>query len=145
MRSSLSGLVVGVGMLLAAPPPTLAPHSSSAEHAPTHPITLKGTLTKMEWVNPPGWIHIDVKSPDGKVVSWAVETGAPNALLRRGLRKTDFPPGAELTVQGYRAKDGTNTANGRRVTTAEGKDYFTGTSQGADAPKDEAEKGAAGK
>jgi hypothetical protein len=139
MRASLSAL--GVGILLAAAMPALAHHSFSAEYDANQPITLKGTLTKMEWVNPHGWIHVDVKGSDGKVASWAVETGGPNALLRRGLRKTDFPMGVEITVQGYRAKDGSNTANGRTVTTADGKNFFTGSS-GGDVPKDSAEKAA---
>lgn len=137
MRAKLFGLV-GVGMLLASMP-ALAHHSFAAEYDENQPVTLKGTLTKMDWVNPHGWIHVDVKGPDGKVVNWSIETGAPNALLRRGLRKTDFPPGAEVTIQGFRAKDGTNTASGRTVTTADGKNFFAGSSQG-DAPKDGAEK-----
>ena len=84
MRASLFGL--GVGMILAAAMPVLAHHSFSAEFDANKPITLKGTLTKMEWVNPHGWIHVDVKSPDGKVEKWAIETGSPNALLRRSWR-----------------------------------------------------------
>jgi hypothetical protein len=139
MRAILFGL--GVGMILAVSTPVFAHHSFSAEFDANQPITLKGTLTKMEWVNPHGWIHIDVKGPDGKVVQWAIETGSPNALLRRGLRKDDFPAGVELTVQGYRAKDGSHTANGRMVTTADGKNFFTGSSQG-DSPKDNAEQAA---
>jgi hypothetical protein len=142
MRASLFGL--GVGMILAAAVPVLAHHSFSAEFDANKPITLKGTLTKMEWVNPHGWIHIDVKTPDGKVEKWAIETGGPNALLRRGLRKDDFPAGVEVTVQGYRAKDGSNTANGRSVTTADGRNFFTGSS-GGDVPQDNAEKAAAAK
>ena len=138
MKARISGLVVGVGMLLASMP-VLAHHSFAAEYDENQPITLKGTLTKMDWVNPHGWIHVDVKGPDGKVVNWAIETGAPNALLRRGLRKTDFPPGTEVTIQGFRAKDGTNTANGRTVTTKDGKNFFAGSSVG-DSPKDNADK-----
>ena len=140
MRAMSFGVAVGIGVLLAALP-ALAHHSFSAEYDANKPITLKGTLTKMEWVNPHGWIHVDVKSPDGKVVSWAIETGSPNALLRRGLRKTAFPTGVQVTVEGYRAKDGSNTANGRTVKTSDGKNFFMGSSQG-DGPKDNAEKGA---
>ena len=80
------------------------------------PIDARGTLTKMEWINPHGWIHVEVKGPDGKVVSWAVETGAPNSLLRRGLRKTDFPIGVEVKVTGYLAKSGKPIVNGRTIT-----------------------------
>ena len=141
MKARVCGVVAGVALFLGAWP-ALAHHSFSAEYDANKPIVLKGTLTKMEWVNPHGWIHVDVKSPDGKVVSWAVETGSPNALLRRGLRKTDFPAGVEVVVEGYRAKDGTNTANGRTVKTSEGKNFFMGSSQG-DGPKDNADKGAA--
>src|SRR5262245_31479530 len=98
MSARFCGFVATVGMFVIAMP-VLAHHSFSAEYDSNQPVTLKGVMTKMEWVNPHGWIYIDVKGPDGKVVNWAVETGSPNALLRRGLRKTDFPPGAELTIQ----------------------------------------------
>ena len=119
-----SGLLVIAILLIAMP--AFAHHSFTAEYDVNQPITLKGTLSKMEWVNPHGWIHIDVRGPDGKVVTWAVETGSTNALLKSGLRRTDFPPGAALVIQGYRAKDGTNTANGRTVTTPDGRNFFTG-------------------
>jgi hypothetical protein len=86
----------------------------------------------MEWVNPHGWIYVDVAEPDGKVVNWAVEAGGPTALLRRGLRKTDFPAGVEVTVEGYRAKSGAPKANGRTVTLKDGRNFFLGASdQGA--------------
>ncbi len=83
------------------------------------PVELKGTITKFDWVNPHGWVYIDVKGPDGKVVNWAIETGGPNALLRRGVRKTDFPIGVEVTVKGWQAKARTATANGKTITLAE--------------------------
>jgi hypothetical protein len=108
----MSGLFVSLVMLLAAAP-SFAHHSFSSEFDINQPVTLKGTLTKLEWINPHGWIYIDVKGADGKVVNWAIETGGPNALLRRGVRKTDFPLGIELTIQGYRAKSGLPVANGR--------------------------------
>ena len=102
-------------------------------------VTLKGTLTRLDWVNPHGWLYIDVKGPDGKVVNWAIEAGAPNALLRRGLRKTDFPAGIEIVVTGFLAKNGSPTANGRTVTLPDGRDFFAGSS-GTGAPNDGAER-----
>jgi hypothetical protein len=89
MRARLSLAVVGVGLILAAAP-AFAHHSFAAEFDEKQPITLTGTLTKMEWVNPHGWIYVDVKGPDGQVKNWAVEAVAPNTLLRRGLRKKTF-------------------------------------------------------
>jgi hypothetical protein len=139
MRVKVSVMILGAGLLLASTVPLWAHHSFAAEFDEKQPVTLRGTLTKMEWVNPHGWLHIDVKSPDGKVVSWAIEAGGPNALLRRGLRKTDFPPGVEVIVEGYRAKNGTPTANGRTVKMADGKNFFLGSS-GTGAPTDGAEK-----
>jgi hypothetical protein len=113
--------------------PVMAHHSFAAEYAADQPVTLKGTLTKVEWTNPHGWVYLDVKADDGKVTNWAVEFGAPNALLRRGLRKSDFPAGVELVVKGYRAKNGTPTINGTTVTFPDGRNLFTGSS-GPDAP-----------
>ena len=117
-----------------------AHHSFAAEFDESKPVTLKGTLTKMEWVNPHGWIYIDVKGPDGKVVNWGIEAGAPNALIRRGLRKEDFKIGSEVVVQGYRARSGEPVANGRNVTFADGRNFFMGSS-GTGAPKDGKEDG----
>ena len=127
--------VVGLGLLLSAVP-LVAHHSFSAGFDINQPVTLQGTLTKMEWVNPHGWIHLDVKDPDGNAVSWAVETGSPTALLRRGLRKSDFPPGLAIIVEGYRALDGTPTANGITVKFLDGRNFFAGSSgTGAPVPK----------
>jgi hypothetical protein len=113
-----------------------AHHSFSAEFDINQPITLTGVLTKMEWVNPHGWIYIDVKQPDGKVVNWAIEAGGPTQLLRRGLRKTDFPAGIEVTVEGFRARTGEPKANGRSVTMKDGKNFFLGPEAGqAGAPQ----------
>ena len=108
--------------------PVAAHHSFAAEFDEKKPVTLKGTLTQLEWLNPHGWIHIDVTEPDGKVVNWAVEAGAPNALIRRGLRKTDFPIGSEIVVQGYRSKDEKPRASGTTVTFADGRNFFLGAS-----------------
>jgi hypothetical protein len=127
MRAILAVTIFCVGLALSAST-TLAHHSFAAEFDANAPITLTGTLTKMEWVNPHGWIYIDVKGPDGKVQNWAIEAGAPNALLRRGLRKTDFPIGTEVNVKGFRAKNGTPTANGQTVTFKDGRNFFLGAS-----------------
>ena len=129
MRRSSSVLIAGLALLLAAATST-AHHSFSAEFDEHKPITLKGTLHRMDWVNPHGWIYVDVKGADGKVTTWGVEAGAPNALLRRGLRKTDFQAGMQVVVTGFLAKNGTPTVNGRTVTLPDGREFFTGSSAG---------------
>ena len=111
-----------------------AHHSFAAEFDIDKPVTLTGTLTKMEWVNPHGWIYIDVVE-NGKTVNWAIEAGGPTALLRRGLRKTDFPTGIEVKVEGYRAKSGAPKANGRTVTLKDGRNFFLGASDTPGAPQ----------
>src|ERR1700727_2274794 len=127
----LSLTVLLAGLLTVAP--AMAHHSFAAEYDRDPPVPVKGTLTKVEWTNPHGWIYVDVKGDDGKVTNWAVEFGAPNALLRRGLRKTDFPAGVELHVTGYRAKSGAPTINGTSVKFPDGRNLFTGSSN-PDAP-----------
>jgi hypothetical protein len=122
--SVLLALVAGLAV------PAAAHHSFSAEFDGNAPITLKGKLSKMEWVNPHGWLHIDVMEADGKVVTWAVETGATNALMRRGLRQADFPIGSEVVVKGFKAKNGSPSANGSSVTFADGRNFFLGATEG---------------
>src|SRR5256885_14746005 len=95
---------------LAAGAPVAAHHSFAAEFDGSKPVTLRGTVTKMEWTNPHAWLHIDVMGSDGKVVAWMIEGGAPNALLRRGWNKNSVAPGTAVVVQGYRARDGSNRA-----------------------------------
>lgn len=128
----MNHLVLSVLASAMAAAPAMAHHSFAAEYAADQPITLTGTLTKVEWTNPHGWIYIDVKD-GGKTTNWAIEFGAPNALLRRGLRKSDFPLGVEVVVKGYRAKNGTPTINGTSVKLPDGRNLFTGSS-GGDAP-----------
>ena len=123
MRARLFVLFVCAG-LMAPCLPVLAHHSFDAEFNEKDRITLKGTLTKMEWMNPHCWIYLDVKDPGGKVSVWAVETGAPMVLLSRGLRKDDFRVGMELVIDGYRAKTKAATAAGRIVTLTDGTQFF---------------------
>ncbi len=132
MRTALSVAIIVTGMLLAAKP-MVAHHAFSAEFDADRPMQLHGTVTKTEWINPHSWIHIDVKDEDGNVASWAIECGAPNALIRRGLNKNSVPIGTELVVDGYGAKDGSNTANARDITLPDGSQFYAGSS-GTGAP-----------
>ena len=93
--------------------PVRAHHAFAAEFDSTQPITLRGSVTRVEWINPHTWIHLDVKDSSGKVIEWMIEGGTPNTLLRRGVDKNSLPAGTEIVVEGYRAKNGTNRANGR--------------------------------
>ena len=137
MRTKLSVMIAGLGLLLAAVP-VLAHHSFAAEFDAKKPVKLSGTVTKMEWINPHAWIYIDVKNTDGTVTNWMVEAGAPNALLRRGWTKNSLLPGTEIVIEGYQAKDVANRANGRDITYKDGKKLFVG-SQGTGAPDERKE------
>jgi hypothetical protein len=112
-----------------------AHHAFAAEFDSTQPINLRGTVTKVEWINPHTWIHLDVKDASGKSVEWMIEGGTPNTLLRRGVDKNSLPAGTEIVVDGYRAKNGTNRANGRDLTLPNGRKLFLGSS-GTGAPAD---------
>jgi hypothetical protein len=140
MRSKLFSVIAGAALVVtAAAVPVIAHHSFAAEFDAKRPVKLRGTVTKMEWINPHSWIHIDVKTPDGKVEKWMVEGGAPNALLRRGWNKNSLLPGTEILVEGFQAKDGATRANGRDITFPDGKKLFVGSS-GIGAPDERPEK-----
>lgn len=127
MRKQLLPVFALLG-LAAAAAPVYAHHAFAAEYDANKPISIRGNLTKIEIVNPHSWIYVDVKDDNGKVVNWAVECGSPNALLRQGLRKSDFPAGIEVVINGYRAKNGTPTINGTTVKLPDGRNLFTGGS-----------------
>ncbi len=114
--------------LVLAVKPALAHHAFAAEFDAKKPVKLKGTVTKMEWINPHAWIHIDVKKPDGTVDEWMIEAGTPNTLLRRGFTKDSLKAGTEVLVDGYQSKDGSLRANGRDITLPNGQTLFLGSS-----------------
>jgi hypothetical protein len=141
MRTKLSVVVAGVGLLLASTVAVSAHHAFQSEFDAKKPVKLRGIVTKMEWVNPHAWIHVEVKKPDGTVESWMIEAGTPNTLLRRGFTKTSLLAGTEVLVDGYQSKDGSLRANGRDLTLPNGQTLFLG-STGTGAPDDDKDKAA---
>ena len=135
------GAVVAICVCLAgAGVPVAAHHAFAAEFDADRPVEFSGSVTKVEWVNPHVWIHLDVNRDDGTTEAWAFEAGTPNVLFRRGFTRRSLLPGTDVLVDGYQAKDGTNRANGRDITLADGTKLFLGSS-GTGAPYELARPG----
>ena len=136
MRNRLALTCAGVALaILLAGGSALAHHAFSAEFDATKPVALRGKITKMEWINPHAWMHLEVTREDGTIENWMIEAGPPGALVRRGWRKDSVTPGIEVLVEGYQAIDGALRANGRDVTFPDGTRLFAGSS-GTGAPRD---------
>jgi len=130
MRSQLSLIELAAGLLLGAAASAFAHHAFAAEFDANKPVKLRGTVTKMEWINPHTWIYMDVKKPDGMVEEWMIEAGTPNTLLRRGFTRESLKAGTEVLVDGYQSKDGSLRANGRNLTLPDGKTLFLSNTPG---------------
>ena len=136
MRNRLALTCAGLALaILLAGGSALAHHAFSAEFDATKPVALRGKITKMEWINPHAWMHLEVTKEDGTIENWMIEAGPPGALVRRGWRKDSVTPGIEVLVEGYQAIDGALRANGRDVTFPDGTRLFAGSS-GTGAPLD---------
>jgi hypothetical protein len=134
MRQKLVVIVAGLALCLTGMAVSLsAHHAFAAEFDANKPVQMKGVVTKMEWLNPHVWLHMDVKQPDGTVENWAFEAGTPNVLFRRGFTRKSLMPGTVVVIDGYRAKDGSRRANGRDLTFEDGNKLFMGSS-GTGAP-----------
>jgi len=134
MGRKLALVVMGFCAVLAGTRASLvAHHAFSAEFDANKPVDMKGTVTRVQWINPHVWVHMDVKQPDGTVQSWAFEAGTPNNLFRRGFTKESLLPGTEVQIDGYQSKDGSHRANGRNMKFADGRTLFMGSS-GTGAP-----------
>ena len=141
MRLKPTIAIVALGVFLMGTAVTVvAHHAFAAEFNANRPVEFTGTITKMEWLNPHVWLHMDVKKPDGTTEAWAFEAGTPNVLFRRGFTKQSLLPGTVVKVDGYQAKDGTHRANGRDLTFTDGKRLFMGSS-GTGAPYELARPG----
>jgi len=128
-------MFLGLAVIVSGAGAAVAHHAFAAEFDATKPVSLQGVVTKMEWINPHSWIHLDVKNADGTVTKWMIEGGTPNTLVRRGFTRESLKPGTEIRVEGFRAKNGANRANGRDLVLPDGKRLFLGSS-GTGAPQD---------
>jgi hypothetical protein len=131
MKARLALVVLAISISVSAP--LLAHHAFSSEFDANKPIKIKGTISRIEWINPHTWVHVDVKEADGKVTKWMIEGGSPNALIRRGVTSQLLKVGMEVSIDGYQAKDGSNRANGRDITLSDGRKLSVGSS-GTGAP-----------
>jgi hypothetical protein len=127
MRIALTGTLAALALLWTAGTVS-AHHAFAAEFDADRPVQLKGMVTKVEWINPHTWIHIEVQKTDGSKENWSIEGGTPNTLLRRGLKRDTLPAGTQVVVDGYQAKDGSRKANGRDITFTDGRKLFMGSS-----------------
>ena len=127
MKATFSLLFAG--LLLAITAPLFAHHSFAAEFDDKKPVDLKGTITKVEWLNPHVWLYLDVKDESGAVQHWQCEGGAPNGLTRQGWSKNTLKPGDEIAIEGFRAKDASNTCNSRSVKLPDGRKVFVGNAE----------------
>jgi len=132
VRMRLVAIVLCLGISVTVP--LLSHHAFSSEFDANKPVKLKGTVSRIEWINPHTWIHVDVKETDGKITKWMVEGGSPNALIRRGVTSQLLKVGMEVMVDGYQAKDGSSRANGRDITLADGRKLSV-SSPGTGAPE----------
>jgi hypothetical protein len=132
---ALVPLLAAVAIVAAAAGSTQAHHSFAAEYDDQKPLKITGTLTKVEWMNPHIWYYVDVKNADGTKTTWAISGGAPGQLMRRGITKDLLVLGAEVNVEGFKAKDGSNNGFGQRVTYPDGRNVFTATDPAGRAPQ----------
>jgi len=137
MRTKLFSLIAAMAATVLVALSAHAHHAFSAEFDSDRPIMLEGTVTKWEWINPHAWINVDVVNDDGETVAWRIEGGAPNALIRRGWTKDSLPPGTEIVIEGFLARDGSNRASGRSITFTDGSSLFVGSTGIGAAPGSE--------